>query len=345
MSVVATLPAPASPPHIPDRPIVTEPPSAADDSAALPTSLVPNRFSVELCPLDSAEQHYRFRNHLEERDAWLRILPDIEDSSSRVSRHEACGAVAWIVHSDSRGEYRVRSQCCGLRICPICSERLRHDQAVRLKGMLADLKPHEWKFITLTMQHSSAPLKQQHDNLRKCFRRLRQRKVWKDHTDYGYAVIETTFRPLTGHWHPHLHVLCRSKYIPQEVLSKNWCQITCGSFIVDVRQVNHADGAAHYIADYMAQTPRLDDLDDIDARLAEYYEALDGAHLLIRFGAHPPVDDDDDDDGSVDDWRPIAPLAAVLDAAEHGDTKALELLHTLERNPAHAYLVDNPHPT
>jgi len=193
-----------------------------------------------------------------------------------------------------------------------------------------------WKMITLTLQHSSAPLKQQHNYIRKCFRRLRQRQLWRNNVVGGWAVIETTWNPDTGHWHPHLHVLAQTPYIPQKQLSSVWCQITKGSKIVDIRIVESEDGCVHYITDYIAKAPKLDHLSDPMVQLADYYHALDNAKLLITFGTHRELNDADTESTDPDDWIAIGTLADYLDQARSGDMLATQILLRLEGNTCHA---------
>jgi len=191
----------------------------------------------------------------------------------------------------------------------------------------------DWKLITLTLKHSSAPLKIQHAYLRKCFRQLRQRAIWKSAVAYGWAVIETTWNAEEKHWHPHLHVLAQCRFIPQAKLSLQWCQITKGSKIVDIRLVESQDGAVRYVTDYIAKAPKLGNLNDPFAQLADYYHAIDGAKLLITFGPHPDPKSEPEPEPIENDWIAIAPLAAVLESARSGDTTSVEILLSLERKP------------
>ena len=54
----------------------------------------------------------------------------------------------------------------------------------------------------------------------------------------------------TGLWHPLVHVLVDSDYIPKRMLKAAWHKITLDSFIIDIRKVSDPDKAAKYVARY-----------------------------------------------------------------------------------------------
>jgi hypothetical protein len=49
---------------------------------------------------------------------------------------------------------------------------------------------------------------------------------------------------------PHLHILLRCGYVPQQLISKWWNELT-GAFRVDIRQIKDKTKAAKYIAKYL----------------------------------------------------------------------------------------------
>lgn len=63
------------------------------------------------------------------------------------------------------------------------------------------------------------------------------------------VVMEATKRG-----EPHLHILCRAKFIPQKWLSDQWADIV-GAPIVDIRKIRSASMAASYVAKYIGKDP------------------------------------------------------------------------------------------
>lgn len=83
------------------------------------------------------------------------------------------------------------------------------------------------------------------------WRKLRDRikAKWRyDRLEY-LVVLEATKQG----W-PHLHILMRSKYIPQAWLSEQWRDLT-GAHIVDIRRIDGARGAAAYVSKYVGKEP------------------------------------------------------------------------------------------
>jgi hypothetical protein len=140
---------------------------------------------------------------------------------------------------------------CGLRFCSICSRSAAARAHARISFICNNIKKTKsegWKLITLTLI-SSEDLKTMIDSLVTGFRKLRNRRVWKETVRGGIYVLEITHS--TRGWHAHLHVLCMGKFFPQHLLSRTWKAIT-GSSIVDIRQVQPG-GAIGYITHYLTK--------------------------------------------------------------------------------------------
>lgn len=58
------------------------------------------------------------------------------------------------------------------------------------------------------------------------FRKLRQQSFWKRYCSGGATIIEITGKK--GDWHPHLHVLCYSEYLPWKQLHAKWLSASGG---------------------------------------------------------------------------------------------------------------------
>jgi hypothetical protein len=95
------------------------------------------------------------------------------------------------------------------------------------------------KFITLTLKHSPAPLSHQISTLYGCFRKLRKTKLLTKTVRGGIWFFQVKQSAADYLWHPHLHIVVDSPYIPKHQLSRAWLSITKTSQIVDIRQITN----------------------------------------------------------------------------------------------------------
>jgi hypothetical protein len=203
-----------------------------------------------------------------------------------------------------------------------CLERLHSDQL---------------KLITLTLKSSAAPLSEQLTRLRSCFRRLRQRTVWRKHVAAGFAVIEFTFNSKIRHWHPHIHIIADSDYFPHEHLKNHWLSITQTSSIVDIRPCAKRLNITNYLAKYLGKPPALSKFDHETHRLLEFRTALDRSRLLIRFGKFP-IDTDvkPPNDEHPQDWQQYASYESVLERLQQRDPTAIYVFQCLTHDTGFA---------
>lgn len=276
---------------------------------------------------DSRIQRWRFRRCQGERDWWLDAMPLVESSPRKVERFQQCGRNAWAQHSASRGAYRVRSDACRNRACPVCRAAAARDLAARIDWAVSitSRSRRPVRFLTLTVKSSSAPLRQQLAFLRKSFSRLRNRKFWRESVDFGYAVLEITRNTETRTWHPHIHIIMRSRWMDVRDISAAWRQITHGSYIVDIRLPGSSAAVTHYLTKYLAKPPELAVISDIDLT-REWYEAMRNARLAIPFGKDVPPLPKVLDDGFPNDWTFVAPLGSLLERADRDDPDAVEII-------------------
>ena len=251
----------------------------------------PTEFTVHH---DQPEQVLRFQGCQTERQFWLDQLPRIEPCPLRLSRFALCGAYSWVTQDVETGQLFLRGESCKLRICPVCRRVIQRRSARRVLEFMDSRPGTKWQFQTFTLKHSADELSVQLSRLVRCFRRLRQRKLWKDSVTTGYAVIEVTFHPKDSlspsgrlreesEWHPHLHVLAATEFIAWEHLRKAWLEVTGDSDNIDCQLVESSTHAAHYVAKYIGKPPDLH-LQAEPQRAAEYYHALNHRRLLMPFG-------------------------------------------------------------
>ncbi len=199
--------------------------------------------------------------------------------SDVIEKIEACGEHYGVWEVDN--QIVVHAMHCKHRGCPACqkikaaSRRKEFDQTLLLMS-----SP---KMITLTVRSNDEPLRDQVKHLTESFRRLRQRSFWQRRRIWGYWVLEVTYNATTARWHPHLHVICNSPFLPVQVLSEHWLQVTGDSPIVDVRKIDR-QGLAGYLSGYVT---KMLSLWGAPVDPFQLLEEMKGLRMLNQFGHFP----------------------------------------------------------
>lgn len=224
---------------------------------------------------------FRHSGWQEARCRVYRALCETSVSRSRRSAFPRCGRSYWVLASrDDPDLYRTVPETCHDRFCRPCN----NDRALRIRRNLAThLTEGTYRFVTLTLKHTPAPLTMQLDHLLHSFRLLRRSKLWKRRVPGGAAFLEITWNPDTRRWHPHLHVIVTGKYIPRHDLSVLWKSITKDSHILDIRFVRDTAAAVNYVAKYATKSLSNTVVNDHSA-LREAIEALAGRKTIYAFG-------------------------------------------------------------
>lgn len=221
--------------------------------------------------------------------AWIRYedncapleLDPVPGPTRRGLRFEACGTKSIVLQSaDDPSRYKVASERCHDRFClPCMQDRAR----LIVANLKAQLNYEPTRFLTLTLKHNEAPLREQLDRLYSSFTCLRRRQFWQDAVTGGIAFLELKLSPTDACWHPHLHVLLRGKYLPQKLVADAWLQITGDSFIVDIRMVRSPEHLYSYLTRYVTKGWDAGIYRKLPA-LREAISALSGRKLLASFG-------------------------------------------------------------
>lgn len=202
--------------------------------------------------------------------------------SARTLSFDRCGSSFWILQQRaSPHALKIVAHRCHDRFCTPCG----HDRVEDIRRNLAEYltdQPH--RFLTLTVASKSEPLAELIDHLLDSFRRLRQAKWWRSHVLGGAAFLEIKHNPGQARWHPHLHIICTGKFMPQKVLSQQWQIASRGSYIVDIRLVRSRHELLQYATKYVTK-PLPASVRNQPARLRECITALKGRRLIITFGA------------------------------------------------------------
>jgi hypothetical protein len=308
-------------------------------AAAHVTSLDPSQSTV----IDSAEPLtgtdanrkdtlYRFRRP-DHWHAYTRTLAALGMRHSTEKQHRRlalCGAHATVWHSPSTDQIRVQAYHCGLRCCPRCREMHASRTRTTLGRFLANVPRNRLSMITLTTAHSALPLCEQIDGLYASFRRLRASEIWQDNRPKGYAVLEITYNVERCEWHPHLHLLAETPYMPHAALRDAWTTATKGTAsIVDIRRVNrHAvEKCQHYLTDYLTKPAALEILDS-KPLLTEWIDGLFHRKVLIRFG-RPKLADEPERKPDPKDWSLIGSLIGLMAGLARHNSRAAYWLSRL----------------
>lgn len=249
-----------------------------------------------------------------------------------MKRFAECGGEAVVVYSPSADQYQLRPQTCGSRHCPVCGIRRKMQLQERLMAKLPTFRKHEWKFITLTLRSAHNSLKEQLDHLIASFRRMRQRQAWREHVEFGWAVIEVTWNEKRQQWHPHLHCIAKSNFFPQKLLSDQWKECSNGSPIVDIREIGDAKSRIAYVAKYIGKGPDLREAKNPRKVAMEYVAALKSRRMLIGFGSPPALPDvvgEGKNDCDPDDWVIVGPVSQLLEEARNGRESSIIALERI----------------
>lgn len=257
-----------------------------DDASAiavpsLPTSLDPRETNVDLRWLDQHPFPEVHANHRSERKRIIEMLATSEDGAlrRRAWKLRDCCAHPTIRMRPDGSTYFSPSRCRD-RLCPLCAKIEAKRTAKRVLNVIAGWD--QSRHLVLTQKSTSVPLADQIDQLLSCFRRLRQRRWWKDRVNGGIGTLEITRNETTKQWHPHLHVILSGEYLPHNELKSQWINVTTSSSIVHITAVHSRDDASRYIAKYVSKPSDVAQLDQPSAE--ELALALVGRRTVIAFG-------------------------------------------------------------
>lgn len=292
--------------------------------------LPPQEFAAQ--PATELEETFRHSGWAARRqqvaDAFVRCrLPP-----ARIDRFACCGANCMVEYSQGQQRYRIRGSYCHDRLCVPCARARGMRAATAIRLCMKDCA--DLKFVTFTLKHLlNDSLSELIDRLRNAFALLRHRPVWKDNVTAGAVVLEVK-RTKDG-WHPHLHCLVRSGFIPQAELQRVWLQCTGDSFIVDIRDadpVRANEELTSYLVKYVSK-PAGDDVFREQHLLDEFIIAMKGQRVVNFLGDWRSCEKslEERDEHLVDDWVPVGSLHGWLVRRMNGDPIAECLLAIIRK--------------
>ena len=259
---------------------------------------------------------------MERFHTWADPPPSPRTFSHRaLERFRSCGQRSFVLRSrDDPPSYKLVSATCRNRFCHAC-------QADRGRLIAANLREKlpatQLRFLTLTVKAEGLALSAALDHLYTSFAKLRRMAIFKRHVSGGLAVLEVTWSPVSGRWHPHFHCLLQGDFFPQSQLKAAWQRATGDSYIVHIKPAGDTAGIAGYLTKYLTKSLSKGVWSD-PPRLAEAMSALHGRKLLIAFGAwhrlrllEPPLDDRS--------WDTYSAAGELLSRVLAGNIDALEI--------------------
>lgn len=326
-------------------------------SAALGQAQIPERRSLQsdeiirertfesaeyrVCPIDAVEESFRHSHWAILRQKTFDAMARLQLPPHRLERFAHCGAEARVEQNQKTGECRIHGSYCHDRFCRPCAAARGRKAAAAIRQAI---DVHVVRFITLTLRHSSLPLSDQIQRLRRCFATLRHSRLWKDAVVGGVSVIEVKVGE-DGRWHPHLHNVVQGQWIDRDELSKAWLAITGDSHVVDVRKVdagNAEKDLTSYLCKYVAKPAGVDVMTDSD-KFEEYILAMKGVRVLNFLGTWRKFEKalDAIEETDKEDWKPVGSLERIILQARDGDPWSLRVLQNLTKHRTEAIDLTN----
>jgi hypothetical protein len=262
------------------------------------------------------------------RAAILRALHDTAARVARLGSFATCGSVYWVLRNKHDLEtFKVVTAKCHDRLCTPCAV---DRQTVIRRNIAARVLDQPHRFLTLTIRHTSEPLQVLINRLVTAFRKLRQRRLWRDRVNGGASFLEITYNPATNHWNPHLHCILEGRYIPRPALTELWLAITGDSRNVHISLIRTRKGTIDYVTKY-ATKPLPPTVFQRPLALREAVQALSNRRLVLTFGRwrHWRLLADPDDG----DWEEFASVDALRLRAGDDDqlaSRILAMIHTAD---------------
>lgn len=266
---------------------------------------------------------------------------DEAQNKNYFSRLLDCRSLAMFQRNEETGKVRVTSEHCGLRWCPLCAKsrqgRIMNEVSSWFEQVSRPL------LLTLTLKHTTAPLKHQVYYLYKDFKKLRNRKLFKKNSKGGIWFFHIKRSKTDGLWHPHLHCLMDSNYIDKKALSVLWSKITGGSHVIHLKTVINPRNSVAHAARYAAEPCDVSEMSTEDA--LEVFNTMHGKRLCGTWGSGRTMDLRKPKDKESCHWKNIGTWTEVQDLAYSDPiAKAIIDAYTLDHELDEAITLIEPEP-
>lgn len=162
-----------------------------------------------------------------------------------------CHADWLVLRKNSDDSLAARPYCCGVRLCPLCSGYRGSKARLSIEDKVDRMRNR--MLWTFTIRSTEERLDTLHKKLTGWFARLRRTEIWKHYTRGCVWVFEFTLNIQTDKWHPHLHVIVDTRFLPFHALQDSWRKITGGSHSINFRGSRGTVDATNYIVKYITK--------------------------------------------------------------------------------------------
>lgn len=257
------------------------------------------------------------------------VYSDLErnPNSKKVFRLANCRSQAYFMRHEDTGLLRIASSHCHLRWCPLCATTRRNFIAGQTKDWLQTV--NNPKLLTLTLKHSDESLSDQVDRIYDSFRQLRKRSLLRQSIKGGMWFFQVTQSKDGKQWHPHIHALIDSCFMPHAQLKALWLAITGDSTIVDIRPIKDRDATSLHVARYAAAPCDLTSFSPGEA--VEIVRDLKGRRLCGTWGSGRQISLRPHKPDDSDKWKRFGSWLVVCEQAKT-DPSARVILDAWKNN-------------
>lgn len=169
---------------------------------------------------------------------------------------------------------------CGDRLCRDCSARRYGRLMNHYKEFFSSLRAERLRFVTLTIRNQKS-LELGLCHLQKSIKRLLRKVRYRRAFVGGVIAYQVTWNSDRCDWHVHAHLIVTGKFVPQEILKKDWLSITGDSYVVGISAVESGIKALKYVLAYSMQNPG----DLRQSQRDEFNRVFFGKRMLQPFGS------------------------------------------------------------
>lgn len=299
--------------------------NASDDRRADRTAAFYERHAPEAHPAETAWRHSCWAA---KRERVLAAMQRCNVHPTTIWNMRQCGSCCTAEWSELAGRRRLTAYYCKSRHCEPCARSKANKIAANLRARLENGHKHQFRFLTLTLKHNTAPLRAQVDRLYKAFKKLRSTPVWQKAVRGGCVILEVKHNGKC--WHPHLHACIDGGWLDAAWLSRAWLKVTGDSYIVDVKLISRGRDAAAYVSKYITKSTN-DCVWADPSRATEWITASKGVRTANTFGSwrrwpllavtQPYTD-----------WKAEDRLVSLLRRATAGERVARDIIYSLRPN-------------